>query len=195
MLTLTHLAQSSFPERKITWATLNICVYYHCFAFETAWFLLGENCGYITFLSPPTLSLYVSSCLWRSQPLQPTGRRLQSSNLQAFFFVWLGMLKTRLSAFLMCLQWRRQVFLTGTLCLIGTDSYGGSDTRKNHSAYATHQCCLVKLILQTKFLSARLQTGTGVDGISANFKESWNIPANLQSGRDNWFGSVLHRLQ
>lgn len=43
---------------------------------------LGENGAYITSRSPPTLSLYVSSCLWCLQPLWSTRGRLHSLDLQ-----------------------------------------------------------------------------------------------------------------
>lgn len=117
-LTITHLALSPLSKQMTTWATLNIGIYYHCFASEATRCLLGENSGYITSFSPPTPSLYVSSCLCRLLTFwkKATKQKVTREERVFFFSDVFAVVKTS--------------FLTATLCLIWTDSYRGSDIRK-----------------------------------------------------------------
>lgn len=55
----------------------NLEFWHLLFVFEVTRRPLGDSSGYISSVSPPTLSLRVSSCLQRSQP---AGIWLKSSN-------------------------------------------------------------------------------------------------------------------
>lgn len=146
--------------------TLNIGIYYHCFAFEATKCRLGKNSGYITSLSPPTLPLYVSSCLWRTQHLKPTEESYNKAQTYKLFFV--GNTWDKAVCFSDVVAVVKTSFLKRTLCLIWTDSYEGSDSRKkSYSLCNTSE--LSDEINSTDRFFLRLQTGIGVDNIPTKF--------------------------